>query len=64
MLMFHLLFGGGLGGSWEAGLGLEILPKTVALTPLNISPIGFTQPSFVKVFDMGVRVTGNTEFIS
>jgi hypothetical protein len=31
-----------LGGPWDAGSGLEILSNTIALTKLNLSPIGFT----------------------
>ena len=50
ILEFQLALGGALGGSWVAGLGLEILPKTIAFTPLNLSPIGLTQPPFVKFF--------------
>ena len=36
-------------------MGLEILPKTIAFTPLNLSPIGLTEPPFVEVFgwDLG-----------
>ena len=41
-LDFEFALGGRLGGSWVAGLGLEILPKTVAFIPLNLSPIGLT----------------------
>ena len=38
-------------------MGLERFPKTIALTPLNLSPIGLTSPPFVKVFgwDLGTR---------
>ncbi len=45
--VLNLLLGGALGGSWDAGLGLEILPKTIAFTPVNLS--------LVKVFgwDLG-----------
>ena len=39
---FEFALGGPLGGSWDAGLGLEILPKTIAFTELNLSPIGLT----------------------
>ncbi len=42
ILILNLLLGGGLGGSWDAGLGLEILPKTIAFTSLKLSPIGLT----------------------
>ena len=31
-------------------MGLDILPKTIAFTPLDLSPIGLTEPPFVKVF--------------
>ena len=41
-LDFEFDLGGQLGGSWDAGLGLEILPKTIAFTSLNLSPIGLT----------------------
>ncbi len=36
-------------------MGLEILPKTIAFTPLNLSPICLTKPPFVQVFgwDLG-----------
>ena len=36
-------------------MGLEILPKTIALTPLDLNPIGLTQPPFVQVlgWDLG-----------
>ncbi len=39
---FEFALGGALGGSWDAGLWLEILPKTTAFTTLNLSPIGLT----------------------
>jgi hypothetical protein len=39
---FNLPIGRALGGSWDAGSGLEILPNTIAFTQLNLSPIGFT----------------------
>ena len=47
--------GGPMGGSCVAGLGLEILLKTIAFTQLTLSPIGLTQTPFVKVFgwDLG-----------
>ncbi len=35
-LDFEFALGGALGGSWVAGLGLEILPTTIAFTQLNI----------------------------
>ncbi len=41
-LDFEFALVGPLGGSWDAGLGLEILPKTTAFTPLNLSPICLT----------------------
>ncbi len=36
-------------------MGLEVLPKTLALILPNLSPIGLTEPPFVKVFgwDLG-----------
>ncbi len=40
--IFGFALGGALGGSWVAGLGLEILPKTLAFTSLSISPVGLT----------------------
>ncbi len=46
-----------LGGSWEAGLGLEILPKTRACAPLNTSPVGCTGPRFVE--DIGFIAEGD-----
>ena len=39
-LDFYVARGGALVGFWVAGMGLEILPKTIALTQLNFSPIG------------------------
>ena len=47
--VFEFALGGAVGFSWEAGLGLEVVPKTIACTQINISPIGCTKPSFVKV---------------
>ena len=41
-LDFEFALGGALGGSWEAGLGLEVLPKTIALNLSNVSQIGIT----------------------
>ena len=41
-LDFRFALGGPLSGSWVAGWGLEMLPKTIAFTPLNLSPIGLT----------------------
>jgi hypothetical protein len=51
---FEFAFGAPLGGSREAGLGLEILPKFMFCMLLNINPIGCIQPSFVKVFGWDV----------
>jgi hypothetical protein len=53
-LDFEFALGGALGGSWEDGLGLEILPRTIAFTPLKISPIGLTEPPCVHVFGLGL----------
>ncbi len=52
---FDFALGGALGGSWDAGLGLEILPNTIASTPVTLSPVGFISPPFVTVFgwDLG-----------
>ncbi len=41
-IYFELALGRPLGGSWLAGLGLEMPPKTIAFTSLNLSPIGCT----------------------
>ena len=41
-LDFEFALGGALGGFWDAGLGLEILLKTIAFTSLNLNPIGLT----------------------
>ncbi len=59
---FEFALGRALGGSWEAGLGLEILPKTIAFTPLNISPIGCIQPRFIDDFCFNLRLWNELSF--
>ena len=49
---FEFALGGLLGGSWDAGVRLEIPHKTIAFAPLNLSPIGCTEPRFVKDFGL------------
>ena len=41
-MFFQIAFVRSSGGFWEAGLGLEVLPKTLAFTPLNLGPICLT----------------------
>ena len=41
-LYFEFVLGRPLGGYCEAGLTLETLPKNIAFTPINLSPIGCT----------------------
>ena len=41
-LDFEFALGRPLGGSWQAGLALEVLPRTVSFTPLHLSPIDCT----------------------
>ena len=48
---FQFALGVPLDRSWEAGLGLEILPKTIAFSQLDLSPVGCTN------FDSG-RILG------
>ena len=43
-LDFQFALGGPLGGSWVAGLGLEILPKTTAFTQWDLSLILASAP--------------------
>ena len=58
-LDFEFALGGALVGPWEADLGFKILPKTIAFTPLNISPGYLQNHRVMKLFGFWILTHGS-----